>query len=97
VFLVTKERYGVFRVETVAGPSRRCILDRATMQVKSLRGAGSKFELDQARNDPISKAVKRVEAQGIQEGETRVILLSVLPPARQKQIVGFPASRRLWA
>ena len=86
-FWVTKERYGVFRVETGAGSSSRCILDRNTMQVKALRSIGSKLERVQLGDDPISKAVRQVETQGIQEGETRLILLPSPRPASQQQVV----------
>lgn len=84
-FWVTKEGFGVYRVEATGRPSSRCILDRNTMQVRALRTVGSRLERTQLGNDPISKAVRQVEKDGIQEGETRVILVSD-PPGNARQV-----------
>ena len=87
---VTKERFGVFRVETAAGSRSRYFLDSKTTEVKALRGSGARVA--GLPDDPMSGAVKRAEAQGIKEGETKVILLQGRTQRSGRQLMA--ATRR---
>ncbi len=52
-------------------------MDRNTMQVTKIWNAGSRVERSRLGDDPVSRAVRKVETEGIREGETRLIMLSV--------------------
>lgn len=70
----------MFRVETPEGQRSQYIVDNKTKRVKVLRNDGSKRDRVQADDDPVSRAIVRAEAQGLEEGEMKLILM---PDGRQ--------------
>ena len=76
-FWVTKERFGIFRVESPLGTERKYTIDTRTKEIKPLqRQASSTIQDSDAMDRILSRVVCLVEAQGILEGETRMVLLS---------------------